>query len=209
MCVRRLLVTATLIALALPAMLCAREARAEGPKYMLLGNGAYLIDGSTRDRFSDMGWGAQLGLKLRNSGMFNVENGSVWLDVIYERQNGSKIEKIGAVIRERIGIGRFLGVNAYAGLGLGVSQTYVSGRPFGGGGGNGGNGDGGNGARGAGREGPPLYGSGGRSSSAVFGSIGLGLLFGSNIVAEFSFNPFDCVNDARLSTINFGLGVAF
>ncbi len=207
MCVRRLLMTVALIALGVPAMLSAREARADGPKYMLLGNGAYLIDGSTRDRFSDMGWGVQLGLKLRNSGMFNVENGRVWLDVIYERHNGSKIEKIGAAIKERIQIGRFLGQNAYAGIGIGVAQTYVSGREFGGSGGSGGNNGGGE--RIEGREGPPYYGTGGRSRMAVFGSVGLGLMFGSNIVAEVSINPFECVNEARISTVNFGLGVAF
>lgn len=204
MCVRRLLMTVALIALGVPAMLSAREARADGPKYMLLGNGAYLIDGSTRDRFSDLGWGVQLGLKLRNSGMFNVENGRVWLDVIYERHNGSKIEKIGAAIKERIQIGRFLGQNAYAGIGIGVAQTYVSGREFGGSGGNNGGGE-----RIEGREGPPYYGTGGRSRMAVFGSVGLGLMFGSNIVAEVSINPFECVNEARISTVNFGLGVAF
>ena len=207
MCVRRLLMTVALIALGVPAMLSAREARADGPKYMLLGNGAYLIDGSTRDRFSDMGWGVQLGLKLRNSGMFNVENGRVWLDVIYERHNGSKIEKIGAAIKERIQIGRFLGQNAYAGIGIGVAQTYVSGREFGGSGGSGGNNGGGE--RIESREGPPNYATGSRSRMAVFGSVGLGLMFGSNIVAEVSINPFECVNEARISTVNFGLGVAF
>lgn len=210
MCVRRLLTTVALIALGVPAMFSASEARADGPKYMLLGNGAYLIDGSTRDRFSDMGWGVQLGLKLRNSGMFNVENGAVWLDVIYERHTGSKIEKIGAAIKERIQIGRFLGQNAFAGIGIGVAQTYVSGRTLGGsGGGNNGGGNDGSGDRISGREGPPYYSSGGRSRTALFGSVGLGLMFGSNIVAEVSINPFECVNEARISTVNFGLGVAF